>query len=211
MKYRRVADRIQATVAPYFEAVQRAFNVQGAMPQDIELATQLGVTIADLRDPEYVYLRRTARFENGNNLAAGGAGVSSIHEFENPAGSNVLAVVDVSLQQNGAAASQIIISNPNSAAAGLAVSGNRTINLDTRQPYNTGTLTPFPVCIVRTGNIVLAALNGPIYQLGVPSIIEVRGIVVTPGFFLRVQPFNANQGVAVGWRWSERALTPQES
>jgi len=210
MKYRRLSERIQATVAPYFEAVQRAFNVQGAMPQDIALETQLGVTIADLRDPEYVFLRRTARFEAGNNLTAGGAGVSSIHEFENPVGSNVMAVVDITLQQNGAAASQIIISNPNSAAAGLAVSGNRTINLDTRQPINGGTLSPFPVCIIRTGNIVLAALSGPIYQLGVPAIIPVTGFVVMPGWWLRVQPFNANQGVAVGWRWSERALTPQE-
>jgi hypothetical protein len=199
----------RARVPRYFEALQRAFNIQGDLPQLIDPQVSAGIELTSLDRDEYAYLQRKTRFEAGNNLSAGGAGVSSVHEFENPTSSNMLAEVEVSLQQNGAVAFQVILSVVNSAAGGLAV-GNRTCNLDTRQTFNTGALTPNPVCIVRSANLVLAAINGPIYQLGVPDTKTVRGIILTPGWFIRVQPFTLNQGVAAGFRWSERPLTPQE-
>jgi len=198
-----VRQKFSATVANWFEAAQRILNVQGAMPQGIATDLQLGVNLLDLDQPEYKFLRRTARFSRASEVVAGAS--NATFEFVNPAGSGLIMVADILIGQNGAAAVSYGWNMATGAALGAGASAQNT---DTRQPQG-GALQGLPAAIVAQSNAVAFATIMR-FTLGVGQSLTLPPLVVTPGFKVIVGSTLVAQAMSIQCTWTERSQTGQE-
>lgn len=203
-------DYLRATYSEMAEQLQRALGIQGPLPDAVDPMIEPSVTLLDMRDPDMLWLRRQSRYMSGQNLNATAA-QNSVIELENPVGGNTLMTVRPTVFNNNAAAvfyTMVPVSGAARLAGGVA---QRSCNLDQRQPWSSGAISPFPVAVVRAQNLVLAAINGPVVYVGIGGYYTFPPVVLPPGSALSFQSLSVNVGIVVAFEWTERQQQPMES
>lgn len=185
------------------EQLQRALGIQGPLPDAVDPQVEPVVQLLDLQAPEYLWLRRTLQFNAGGQTAAGAN--NSLAKFGNPANSAVLAVLEFEIFNSTGAAGQFgWWQDTAGASTALPVT-----NLDYRQPFNAGTLAPFPVCQPSTANAVVVP-NVRIQLGSNGSYRHPRRFMVAPGFTLVIAAITVALQWHVQFHWTERQLQPME-
>jgi|SRR5467141_22616 len=194
----------------YNRALQKLFSMKGPAPAP-QLGGEIGPTISIFSGVENRYLEQWERFimfTFQNGVAASNAAV----RFRNPAGSNVVCVIEKMMDSNvgGAAVNneQLWLSNATTDFTTLTVMTNTRLDLRTR---------PQPTAILSTQGNLAAGVGSQVsaYET-LPNtnydfiLDEGQELTVLPGGSLDVRNLTVNQSVAVTWIWRERFLEDSE-
>lgn len=202
---------VEAREPPYWERVLRTFGIRGQLPQLLLPTTQLGVTLADLTDPEYVWLGRTRQFWCGQSLGAS-VGNNSIGELQ-VSSFDALAVAYACARNTTAAFVNVQVGWALSLTGGL-VNSSRVQAMDTRQ--DRGLIVPqfvpaFGAAVAAaTPNAVQYNLSPNEYFEFGPFVISANSVGTGVGC-LRIATSNTNIGLDLGFRWRERRQGQDET
>jgi hypothetical protein len=206
------------------EGMMRSLGLKGTLPEYIEGELNASITAADLRDPEYLWLRRTARFMRGARVAAVAAQFGARVLLPQVGAPRALAVVE-----------KITLGNPSAVAMAFLVQMgglNTTITqpnavseytLDDRiNVVNAFGYTPtFSVAafaavtqIVDTGAFAYDVPANSSLEIYPDWVLTGRrvgnGGTVTDFIGAMVQGSIVNQAFDVGFTWRERGLLASE-
>lgn len=203
------------------ETLMRGLALKGTLPQYLSPELEPSVTIADLTQPEYLYLRRILRLSQNIFLPAVAAQFSQAAFAPTAGAARSLAVVEQLILTNftaGAVAFQVDF-QPNivvGAAAGVPKSG-----LDDRSiPFNQ--LQPTPsfgwvgataaASIVGTGALTIAVPANTTVFFPVNAVFTARAVLSTPAPSLLLVALSAvNTACNIGAIWRERPLLATEA
>lgn len=202
----------------------RALALKGALPQFIEPEFNVSITAADLRDAEYLWLRRTVRLQQTLQVGPVAAQFSQIVFAPVSSAARTLAVLEKVIITNSQAAAGMNVlwdAQPN-AVSGFAPAAIPKSALDDRAiPFNQ--LQPTPSFGLINGTaagalITIAGGSGWIslpasssFVLDVDAIFTARSVLPTPApsyFVVAAQAVNIPLTATFIWR--ERTMLASE-
>jgi hypothetical protein len=197
-------------VGRYNNALRKMFAMKGAAPAP-QAGGEFTPVLAFFYGVENRFLEEWQRFIMFT-FQGGGAAQNAAVRFRNPAGSNVVAVIEKLMDSAvGAAASQneqMWLSNVNTDFTTLTTMTNTRLDLRTR---------PQPTCILSTQINLAAGVGSQVSAYGVlPNtqydfiVDEGQEMTVLPGGSIDIRNLTVNQAVAVTWIWRERFLEDSE-
>jgi hypothetical protein len=197
-------------VGRFGRSLQKVFGIKGEAPV-ATLAPEIMPVWTMYNGVENRYLEQWERFIMFT-FQNGGAAQNAAVRFRNPAGSNVVAVIEKMMDSAvGSAAAQneqVWLSNVNTDFTTLTVMTNTRLDLRTR---------PQPTCILSTQVNLAAGVGSQVSAYGiVPNtnydfiVDENQEITVLPGGSIDIRNLTVNQSVAVTWIWRERFLEEAE-
>jgi hypothetical protein len=187
----------------YNRALQKLFGMKGEVPSP-QLSSEVNATVTFFWGVEMRYLEAWQRF--GETFLQGAvAAQNSAVKFRNPAGSNVIAVLE-KLVIFEATADTFFIDNsgPDTDLTG-ASGGHR---MDSRGSQNS-------TLLVSGGNNVATATTvyGTNVQASIPLdviVFEEQEIPILPGDNLLIRSLGVNVAIRVSFMWRERFLEESE-
>lgn len=206
------------------EALMRSLGLKGALPQYIESEFNASISALDLADPEYLWLRRTQRYQQTLQVGPVAAQFSQI-VFAPVAGApRTLAVLEKVIITNSqaAAAQNFIWDFYVDAVTGFAPAAIPKSGFDDRGwPFNTGQPVPAFGLINATGaaaKVVIGGGSGWIslpastsFVLDVAGVFTARSITNTPApLFFAVAAQAVNLPLTATFIWRERAMLASE-
>lgn len=209
-------------MAATFNEMRRAGTIQAALKNALGMTDQepglirVSESLVAVKDlwsrPEWAFLRQEKLFAIRATVAANVAGISRF-QLSNPAGSNIIAVIDeLDVTEQTALASYILTDNGAFIAGGLAPLSARDTRWDIAvgggsRPTNT--LQTVDNAAAATSGIVLDSIVVPLnnpparFFCGVPFIL-------TPGQWIQVQSGTVNHQATFTARGYERVAFPGE-
>lgn len=186
------------------EALFRALDLKGDLPQALEQYLGLSVTALDLEKFEYLWLKRTLPMESWV-LQAPVAGQFAAAGFTNPTTDLLAHVTRVTLTNNSGAAAQYHMGMAGAGIAGLG-------GTQQPSPRDDRALGASSQMLVQATTLVAAVtVSGRIFDVGpTSSLVLDCDYVVTGQAPLRICCQQANAGFAVTFEWEERALLSSE-
>ena len=187
----------------YNRFLQKLFQMKGEAPAP-QLASEISTTFSFFNGVENRFIETWNRF--GNTLIAGAvAAQNSCVRMRNPAGSNVIAVVEKLTVTNGA--TDVVTINNQIADANLGTLGG-SIRLDFRQASGSA-------IILSLGNNVAGGSNfagsGVTANVAYDFIVfEEQELTILPGDQLDIRNVVVNNALRVSMIWRERALEESE-
>jgi len=194
----------------YNRFLQKLFVMKGAVPSP-QLGGEVMPTLPFFSGVEHRYLEGWERFAMFT-FQNGGAAQNATVRLRNPAGSNVVAVIEKLLDTNvaGAAANneQVWLSNAAGDLTTVSAMVNTRLDLRTR---------PQPTCVLSTTINLAAGVGSQIAAYELPTnvnydfiVCENQELTVLPGASYDVRNLTVNQSIAVTWVWRERFLEDSE-
>ncbi len=200
-------------VGRYNRSLQKLLSMKGqaVMPQ---LASELQPTFSFFSGAENRYLESWERFGIRQPAAAGGVGNITMCRFLNPAGSNVVAVLEKIFVFEAAAdpGGPVLAINAPPSPAALAGGSNLGAALDPRgRPQSTCSLSFKNNSAAISGGTVILQMSLGATQLYWDIInTDIVEIPVLPGESYDIFANTANQGLTVSTLWRERFLEDSE-
>lgn len=190
------------------EGLMRALAMQGALPDIIDPMIQLGITLADLRDFEYRWLRRTQTFEMFATvtLVAAQRPMGMLKRLT--LGSrDMIAVVESITIRNTEAATQAYVVSPGGPGTVLGGATFPAANVDDRQQAVQQAFgLDFGTTAAGVGSFV-----GINVGVGAGLSVTVQGPWLLSGLgFLLVYGITVNTGASFSMRWYERQALQTE-
>lgn len=197
--------KLSTTVPIYAEGLQRALGIKGLMPNCVEPAAQMGVTMLDLTSAEFDWMRRTIRRRLAASLA-GVAAQSGIVELTAQHGG--IAVIDQLIFTAGAATDFRISYTPGGQVAGALLSYAADQRANRTGAADEGIL------VAKVGTAAVPTHSVPAEDWPVVGTT----FTVVPGPFiladniltLKISNQTLNQSMRVFVSYRERRLNPTE-
>ena len=194
--------------------IQKLCDMKGGPPAR-QLSSEINFSHSIFHGAENRYLEQWDRFANGNIVPTGGAGAFGVQRYRNPAGSNIIAVIEKLLIVCGTAATAdtffIDAGATNVDVANIFAYGTG-IRLDPRGRAN-------PTLILSTQNAGAAPALGTTRAVGAASgqtnlwdyiFTDNQEFPLLPGDAFQVRNNTANVTNQVSIVWRERFLEPAE-
>jgi hypothetical protein len=192
------------------EAAQRALSMKGQLPTETDQRYGLGVTVADLTDPEYWWLRRGTRWGVGVNTGAVAAQFSiACLQTQSVAPQAALVILDEVIICNAGVAGTFSF-GVQWTGPGFALTSTPNV-ADGRQLQ--AAFTPYAQAGGGTNAVSQIQASQPAVQLAANSFISVKGPFILGGKdngitgtdrFI-VQNNTVNNNMLVTFLWRERA------
>jgi hypothetical protein len=204
------------------EQYMRALALKGELPSYTGGEFDPSITVADLTDPEYLWLRRVARLSQGVTIAAVAAQFSQAG-FTAIAGANrVLAVIESLIITNSTAGGLtfMVDSQPVATLAAAAANTPKSALDDRAIPFNALQPTPNFGWVTATaaaeitglGRIIVAIPSNTTIILPLNWVFTARTVLNTPApSSLLVQCGTVNNAFHAAVVWRERALLASEA
>lgn len=202
------------------EQYMRALALKGQLPAYTGAQFEPSITVLDLRDPEYLWLRRTTRLSQGIVLAAVAAQFSQAAFLPIAGAARAIAVVEQLILTNSTATATTVFVDSQPVSGLTAAPGVPKSALDDRAlPFNQ--LQPTPsfgwlsataaAAIVGTGAMLigLPAGSSVILQGGWVFTARVPNTIPAPSALL-VSCGTVNQSIHAAAIWRERAMAASE-
>lgn len=197
------------------ERARRALSIKGEMPERLEEQLSGSVTMEDLTQPEYWWLRRTMSYWRGVTVAAGGAGNFNVFSLAQSPSASVLAIVDQIVIYNSTAAIQLYrfgLSTNNAVGTSTSIDGGP---LDARQQGD-------PLIVTGAFQIFHGVNLTAFFPLTNDGVVDVQvaansqlfipgAWLLTSAMNLFVSGGNANVAGGVSFRWRERSKLASEA
>lgn len=183
----------------------RGLDVKGALEAKLAAETQLGITLADLTDPEYFFLRG-GRLMRGAITVPAVAAQQGFASFVNGSGGSTICIVDAITIQNTGAAIAVFVAGLGSAVAAITINVLPAI-ADDRQ------LTAASVVAIQGGQNAAPVLPPISDNLSgqINTRVEIPGPwMITGNQLLNVICTTVNTPFTVTYRWRERPIGKSE-
>lgn len=203
------------------ELIMRGLALKGSLPQYLGSELEPSVTVADLTQPEFYWLRRITRLFQGFNLAATAAQFSGICFAPVAGAGRSLAVLERIILINATATQQSYFFDTFTNSLVGSAPGIPRATLDDRaMPFNVGQ--PVPAfglvnatsaagVIGASGNNVLTLPAGGTFVLDLNCIFTNRPVNTTPSPMLfMLQGSAVNLPLQATFFWRERAMLATE-
>lgn len=194
-------------VPRFARALQKLMGIKGPVPTK-QLAGEIMAVIPLFFGSENRYLEGWDRFAQAFTIAAGGAGNQTVFQIRNPAGSNVIAVIEKILVV-GIAADTFVMRQATGqgdlativAAVGLDLRGRTSSTCITSSKNNNAAAAPGTSILVggTTANSNLDVLSTDLHE-----------VPLTPNESYGFGPANLNEGFNISLFWRERFLEEGE-
>lgn len=204
------------------ESLMRGLALKGQLPQYLGSELEPSVTVADLTDPEFLYLRRTTRFWVNASLNAVAAQFSQAAFAPIATAPRTLALVEsIIIANSTGGAIAVLVDCIPSTLIGFAA-GTPKSSLDDRAiPFGQLQPTPsFGVVNATAAAGLLAGSNAPViavpanttFVLPINAVFTARSVIATPApSYLIAQVSNVNIATNIGFIWRERPLLATEA
>jgi hypothetical protein len=205
------------------EQYMRALALKGELPSYSAAEFEPSITVLDLRDTEYLWLRRTSRLSQGIVLPAVAAQFSQAVFAPVAIGQQKLAVIETLILTNsGGAGTTIIVDSQPLGAAPLSAGLNKSALDDRAIPsIGAGQLQPRPsygwvdqtaaAAITGLGAMVIGVPATSSVQLPLGWVFTGKQVISTPApSYLLVQCGTVNVAIHAAVVWRERDLLAAE-
>lgn len=183
----------------------KLLNIKTGAPSPSLATDVFPVIVLEANDPSWAYLGGERLLGGYAEQGAGGAGLTSHVQLENPAGSGVICVVEWWAMQNpNAVAYNIVAGLGNTQSLGSVVTTeySRDSRLTQKGAANIRVFTNATPLVNPTFTQVIAAYE---------SVMMPVKMVVSPGGALTLYNVTQNVGVGAWFSWRERFLEPSET
>jgi hypothetical protein len=196
-------------VGRYNNALRKMFGMKGPAPAP-QAAGEFAPTLSFFYGVENRFLEEWQRFANFQAVAAGGATFNSAIRYRNPAGSNVIAVIEkLSMTSNVASQIRVEVRTVNTDLGVVSAMPNTRFD-------NRGR--PAPTLINSTQNNAIFAVTVIMWLTITPATavqldviqFEDHELTLLPGDSLTIVESNSNTPLNAGIFWRERFLEDTE-